>query len=83
LGRKSASEKRKVRVDRMSVVKEKVSLETVTLIKVSGDPEKWREWNKKVLPVGRVKRWDTVLESHDNNAISDKMKSEALAFLSL
>jgi len=58
-------------------------LESVKLIKYSGNAEKWREWHKKVLAYATTKNFQKALTDPQHVDVDKKMESDALNFLTM
>ena len=58
-------------------------LESVKLIRYTGKQEKWREWSKKVMAYSRTKNFNLALTDFANPLVTDKMKTDALNFLTM
>ena len=63
--------------------KEESKLESVKLIKYSGNAERWREWYKKVLAYATTKNFRKALTDPNHAEVDEKMRSDALNFLTM
>ena len=58
-------------------------LESVKLIKYTGRADQWREWSKKVIAYAKTKNFNLALTNFSDPKVTDKMKSDALNFLTM
>ena len=58
-------------------------LESVKLIKYTGRQERWREWSKKVIAYSKTKNFNLALTDFSNAKVTEKMKADALNFLTM
>ena len=58
-------------------------LESVKLIKYTGQADRWREWSKKVIAYAKTKNFHLALTNFSDENVTDKMKSDALNFLTM
>ena len=67
----------------MTKEEKELKLESVKLIKYSGNGERWREWHKKVLAYAATKNFLKALTKPQDAEVTEKMKSDALNFLTM